>query len=43
MFRLDEADLTIVMLANLGGDEEPVDATYFDAIQMAVASAAPGS
>ena len=27
----------------LGGDEEPVDATYFDAIQMAVASAAPGS
>jgi len=43
MYRLDEADLTIVMLANIGGNEEPVDATYFDAIQMAVASAAPGS
>jgi D-alanyl-D-alanine carboxypeptidase len=41
VYRLEGSDLTLVLLSNMGGDEEPVDATYIDAIQMALASAAP--
>jgi D-alanyl-D-alanine carboxypeptidase len=36
VYRLADADLTIVLLSNTGGDEAPVDATYLDAIQVAL-------
>ena len=43
MYQLEKSDLSVVLLANIGGNDESVDATYFDAVHMAVASAAPGS
>jgi hypothetical protein len=43
MYQLEQSDLTVVLLANIGGNEDPVDATYVDAIQMALTAAAPGS
>jgi hypothetical protein len=43
MYQLEKSDLSVVLLANIGGNDESVDATYFDAVQMAIASAAPGS
>jgi D-alanyl-D-alanine carboxypeptidase len=41
MFRLVDADLTLVLLTNTGGDEETVDAVFVQVVQAALATEAP--
>jgi hypothetical protein len=40
MYRLAEADLTLVLLAN-SGDEEAIDAVFADVVRVAVAAQTP--